>query len=408
MNNTIPKFILLCSFIALISACSENKQTSVATHVKESAPTIINIGTTEKESLLGFSRFASSVDLIPLEDNESCIISSADKVEVTRGGDFLIFDRNLRKITRFDSTGHFLNCIAEIGHGPGEIVRPIAMTYDPYTDHLFVNDNGKLTLMEYDLEGKLIRSENPIPFGANEIGILDASHYCFYSDFIGERDGTGFNYHITDNSFKTIGCFEPFTTHWDGMIDGKVFMKNGEHLYSRTPASNYIYEVTADTIIPLYQIEYHGDGIWISEKNADQLREKCFKTKGASRCIETFISDKYLIIILEVPSEKFYYPQMAIYNRETGEIHTGDNYHNDLPHAASSNIHALHDNRVLTVCFPEDFQRVNEALQSDIDFHTVTKLPMDKKKKQAKEEEIKILTPFAQKTNATLQITHLK
>ena len=404
--NTFQKFLLLCSFINLISACSENKQTSVATHNKENAPTIINIGTPEKGSLLGYSRFASSVDLIPLEDNDDCIISSADKVEVTRGGDILIFDRNLRKITRFDSTGHFLNCIAEIGHGPGEIIRPTSMTYDPYTDHVFVIDNGKMTLTEYDLAGELIRKEHPTPFGAEEIDIIDAKHYCFYSDFIKKKDETGFNYHITDHSFQAIGCYEPITTRWDGMIDSKVFMKAGEQHYSRSPESNYIYQISADTITPLYQIEYSGEGKWISEKNADQLREKILFTKGAAHCLNTYLSNKYLIIFIMVPIEDYYRPQMVVYNRENGETITGENYHNDLPNAASSDIHAVYGNCLLSICFPEDFQRINENLQSQIDFYTETKRPM--KDKDQYKATIKLFAPFAQKTNVTLQITHLK
>ena len=107
-----------------------------------------------------------------------------------------------------------------------------------------------------------------------------------------------------------------------------------------------------------------------------------------------------------VPLEDYYRPQMVVYNRGNGEIVTGEHYHNDLPNAASSGIDAVHDNCLLSICFPEDFQRINENLQSQIDFYTETKRPM--KDKDQYEATIKFFASFAQKTNAILQITHLK
>ena len=365
---------------------------------------VISISAPLEESILHFSDFATSLDFIPLEDCDDGMISSVNKLMITKDGDFLIFDEKLRKIARFDSIGHFRNLIGEIGRGPNELVRPIGVTYDVFTDHVFVNDNGKLSLLEYDLNGKLIRRKYPYPFGADDMGIIDEEHYCFYSDFLGKP---GFNYLITDKEFNEVGGFEPFEKWYGVSVVEPIFAKHGKSLLGRSPNSNYIYQISADTITTLYRVDYQGQGNWLSEKEADARREKYLYTKDIAYCWRTHFSDNYVFMFIVVPSEESTI-RLAVYNRNSGALLTGRNYVNDvIPHyPASTAIDAVHDNKMYAVCYSDDFQHNIESMQSTINLYQVIKRPLVEQ--DTLSALIDRFTPYAQKANATIQITHLK
>lgn len=342
INNKVVLFVL--TVLSFCSSCIHNAPKALDEQIGSFPPQLITIEETDSEKVLRFSDFADSLSFIPLEDCHDAIISSADKVEVSKNGDYLIFDFKLKKLVRFDSLGNFLNKIGELGHGPNELIDPITFTYNPFTDHVFVNDNGRLSLMEYDLNGNLIRSKNPIPFYADEIGIVDANHYCFYSDFASEN--TGYNYHITDTVFCPIGCFEPFQTMPPSRVFSNVFLNSQEGLISKSPCSNYLYRVYADSVTPLYEIEHKGVDNWLSEKDASLLRNK-YGAGHFSYCSKTYIVKNYVIIENNITSGfgpcKY---EMSVYDIKTQVVISGYNCQNDLIqyYPANSIIHSTHDN----------------------------------------------------------------
>ncbi len=99
---------------------------------------------------------------------------------------------------------------------------------------------------------------------------------------------------------------------------------------------------------------------------------------------------------------------MSVYNTETKEILTGFHIQNNLvrPCSASWNIHAVQNNKLLSVCFPEDFERSIEAYHSHIVFSNF--LPLSAERIDTLQSFIDRFTPYAQRKNATIEITYLK
>lgn len=400
------KNINLIAFTSLIlcSSCNQNSSKNYEERIADIMPQIITIEDYNRESVIHFSDFADSIEYVPLDDCPDAIISHVDKIEVTCNGDYLVFDDKLRKIVRFDSLGNFLNIIGELGHGPNELVHPITFTYNRYSDHVFVNDNGSLTLLEYDLEGKILNRKRPVPFDAWEMGIIDESHYCFYSDF--SSDKPFYNYHITDSSFNTVGVFEKVQDINVLNLGAIVFMNCKSSLLCRSPRSNYLYKLESDSVFPLYQIEHTGSINWLSEKDAYRLR--CEYENCSSFCRETFVADNYIFIYNSILDSEQLGSELSVFNFETQKILTGAIALNDLiyPCAASSSIHAVHENKLLSVCFPEDFERLIDGFHSQIDYSDFLLLSLEKI--DSLQTIISRFTPFAQRKNAIIQISYLK
>ena len=73
---------------------------------------------------------------------------------------------------------------------------------------------------------------------------------------------------------------------------------------------------------------------------------------------------------------------------------------------ASTNIHAVYDNKLIAICFAEEFQQNIESLQSDIDLYAKIRRPL--LSKDTLSSLIERFTPYAQKTNAVIQVVQLK
>ena len=98
------------------------------------------------------SDFFSSIELIPLETKQECLINSS----IVAVNDSFIFIVGERQLYVFDRSGNFLNQIGEIGRGPGE--------YTSAADFFFNNDGATVfvenytQILEYKFDGKFIRS----------------------------------------------------------------------------------------------------------------------------------------------------------------------------------------------------------------------------------------------------------
>lgn len=91
-----------------------------------------------------FSYFADrryySVELIPLETSNQCMIGHIDKIIYKNSKYYLLDRRQSKSIFRFDWTGRFEGKIGHIGRGPGEYIEP--------TDFI-VNHTGIIVLNQY-------------------------------------------------------------------------------------------------------------------------------------------------------------------------------------------------------------------------------------------------------------------
>ena len=110
------KILLLLLIICFLEGCSSERRKYISDReIKE-----IIINPEKTEDYLDISEVLSdSIDIIPLEVTENCLISDIKKLEFYKNRIF-ISDRINAKIFVFDSEGNFLRSIGKQGRGPGE------------------------------------------------------------------------------------------------------------------------------------------------------------------------------------------------------------------------------------------------------------------------------------------------
>ena len=97
------------------------------------------------------SEYASSMEYIPLETTEDCLIGE-DFSLIVASKDIFVHSFKNQKIYRFDRNGKYLNPIGKKGQGPGEYICPYSIYVDEASRECFSLDtfSGNIYVYEYD------------------------------------------------------------------------------------------------------------------------------------------------------------------------------------------------------------------------------------------------------------------
>ena len=196
-------FFLFASFC--LSACSDKKQA-------ENYPVIDVVGCIGKYQKVYCSDLFSSIELIPLETRDECLLDVPGYLfssGVIMNNDLILVSytsNNDDKLYSFDRTGKFLKQIGRRGQGPGE--------YHSFFSFSFSSDNSSIYLfcanskiLEFDVNGKFIHSLTIPKIEGKELG---RSSYAGNNLFVGHRQYTGenkYNYCLYDRDGNIAKCF---------------------------------------------------------------------------------------------------------------------------------------------------------------------------------------------------------
>lgn len=129
-----------------------------------------------------YSNLFSEVHYVPLEETRNSIVGEVSQLEITKDGDYVVFDSNSGAIFRFASDGRFLNNIGFRGAGENEYILPVDMAYDPYYDKVLVWDNGKSAILTFGMDGKM-ESKIQLPWIIARFGVIDKDYLiCFMNN----------------------------------------------------------------------------------------------------------------------------------------------------------------------------------------------------------------------------------
>ena len=103
------------------------------------------------------SEYASSIEYIPLEDREECLLSNELNVVVT-AQDIFVHDAKENKVFRFDKTGKFMNLMGKRGQGPGEYNRIFGIYADDSSKECFLLEPFSNRINVYDYNGTFKRN----------------------------------------------------------------------------------------------------------------------------------------------------------------------------------------------------------------------------------------------------------
>jgi hypothetical protein len=183
------------------------------------------------------SEIGKDLIYIPLETNSQSLLRNINRLAFS---DKFIFVCDFDKLIQFDEKGNFIRQIGSNGRGPGEYIHVSFFDIDEKSERIYILAWGIHTILEYDFNGKFIRSFE-ISFPTLQFIKTESNSFAFV---------------IPNHSSNPDAEYSEIITDSLGTVKTKI--KN----HNRFQTNSFT------TVIPLY---YFNDTIRILESRVDTL-----------------------------------------------------------------------------------------------------------------------------------------
>lgn len=229
----------------------------------------------DESSKFRFSEIYSDVKYIKLEVTENSSLSDISKMEVTKDGDFIVFDRRTNSVVRFDSTGHFVNQIGRNGKSREEYIEPLDMQYDPINEQIVIYDNAAQSLKFYNIDGTYVERIK-FDFFFKKFTLVDGKYIVIfkgYSDRVKDGD-IAYNYKVFDRNGLLLKEYEPYTRYRYFTPQERVFTLQNGRIYCKEWDSPLIFTFNKTEIENLYYLDFGKKQIPLEKiKNVETVKE---------------------------------------------------------------------------------------------------------------------------------------
>lgn len=300
-----PLGFAILSFSLLILACQDMRKSN-------EKGTIVFSQSSSNEWL-------SKLDcqFIPLETNDSCLVSNVSDVVFDSSRLYLI-DGKSNLVFAFSLSGEFISQVGNVGSGPSEYQYPVNLHIDKTKQELIVADANTPKLVYYDLKTlkykRQLRSDDYftncawLPNG--DIILASGSSYVTPKR---ER----FYAQITDENLKRkqYVCPCSFDPQYRLAI-GPVFYTFQDQVYLNLPFLHSVYQISETTCEETYAIELKGfqmpDQNWL-KANAEENYFAALSHSDYVSAIQCQETNRYLYATFLVGGSKDY---IAFYDKE--------------------------------------------------------------------------------------------
>lgn len=227
--------------IFLLASC----QKEIDTGLSISNDQAVNIDVDPSSRILQIDEIVDSLELIPLETSDQCMIGHIDKIIYKNSKYYLLDRRQSKSIFRFDSTGRFEGKIGDVGRGPGEYIEPTDFIVN--RSGIIVLDQYTRKLLFYTTDGKF-KNKTDLPCIAYEITRIksDSLLLAICGDNQDKKDIDDYEFVIMDTT-------------------GKIISKGIHNRYGMNYSSSYSCQQSANGILyhkslrsTIYQIDPDG------------------------------------------------------------------------------------------------------------------------------------------------------
>lgn len=258
-----------------------------------------------------------SIEIIPLETTEECLISKINRIEFYRNKIF-VSDRSNAKIFVFTSEGKYLKSIGKQGLGPGEY--SFLGDFTLKGDSVVIQDRSRNKYIAYDLYSNAYR-EIPYDMPHLEIVSFDEVAYLisnYYHSKLGNYNLSKFNL----NTLKRISLELPFGE--DG-VDKSAYglrryaSKCGDKAMLVYPLNDTVYTLNKNMVYPSYVIHFTSRNL-PGELNIN--KEMIYRFVHENRYLKgwEYMQNSQDYLIGYYIDEGFKY---FIYNKRKGNISVG-------------------------------------------------------------------------------------
>lgn len=204
-----------------------------------------------------------------------------------------IFDRTLNQITIFDKSGRFVRSINHRGHGKGEYVRLVDVTYDNTSNELLCLAEPS-SIIHYTTNGTYIRTDKLDDY-YTDICCDDSYIYLYHSTF---ADAKTPEYTISCMNKKDGNVTEllPFTEEFAPFCSlGNKMFANGSDISFVRKFDNNIYHVSNANIDSCFSMKM---------KSFEFPKEKLTKQYDCGELYDLCKKNKYIYMITNIVQGK--------------------------------------------------------------------------------------------------------
>lgn len=243
MKNIIYTILLPLSFV-----CCQDKRTIKYTNISDN--TIVDVTETLRDNKhIELSNIIQEIKIIPLETNESSLLSLLFDVKVT---DDYIYVRDSYKngsISIFDISGKFVKRLQH-GQAPHEIGNASSMFYNKNLRQMFVLDDAMCKISRFSLDGNFI--SNYYFYNAVMDFALTDDRFIFIQPSTQNRDNR-FTVIRSDTSFTYFDYLDLGREIYD-VVSLKYFQEYDDGLNFTRYMDNNIYQYRYDSVYVRYSI----------------------------------------------------------------------------------------------------------------------------------------------------------
>ena len=329
--------LLICG--CLFTACgggSSSSSSSVSSEmsVSEDGVTVIPMNARPGD-VLNLSDFAESIELIPLETRDDCLIGWIPEIIATKNHYVLISGigpTDFQHLYVYDKNGKFIRQISGRGQGGEEFleVRDIDVIGDS-----IIKMGDVYAIRTFNLEGKQLSSKR-INGTTQEIVSVKGKTILFDGGSYSSSKATNLLFQFDEKDDLQAEFFEipPLANRITAFfVNPRALTRDEESVYFHFPYNNYIYQINAETLeySPRYKVDY-GDRTFtwdMFDENVGHVKDWVTQSKNeknASMCEILSLNDYFLFTSRD--NDRNYY--LSLYSNRTGRVLSGNKLKDDM------------------------------------------------------------------------------
>ena len=175
MNHVMRYLYLAIINCVFLLSCSDGEKSC---YTAEGNDAYVDLSVCDDKGML-FSDVIDTIEYIPLETNERCLIGYITKIIPV--GDIIVVVDNERanRVFLYDMNGKFIRQISSRGDSPESYVSLRDVAIDKQGGRVFILDAATMRLLMFSMDGNFIKSMK-LPFVAHAMEYMGDEKMAFY------------------------------------------------------------------------------------------------------------------------------------------------------------------------------------------------------------------------------------
>jgi len=188
-KKNLKQNILLLFLFLVFTGCDQKIIKKQAT---DNNPIHFDVSSWKKSEKIS-DKLIKRIDYIPLETNDSCLISGIGKLLIHDDMLYVLDNQFGKTILIFNKKGRYINSIGSYGKGRGESLGIDDFIIDKNDEKLFILDRTQRKVLIFKLKDGTFHSEFYVKFLPHNFIMVSDNTLGFYSKFQGNKQGPDYS-----------------------------------------------------------------------------------------------------------------------------------------------------------------------------------------------------------------------